>query len=307
MLIELIADEIGLPASLVSAIVATAPHRYKVYEVDKKSGQGKRTIAQPAKEVKLIQRFVVTEVINDLPVHDAASAYRKERGIRHNAEAHINNKFLLKMDFEDFFPSLRPNHLLQHIEKYLPNKFQQKDLEVICRVCFWKPREREGLRLSIGGPSSPFISNTLMYDFDSQITDIVPSKGVAYTRYADDLTFSTNQPDVLKDIERVVQKAVKTLRYPKVSINGAKTIHTSKKHHRKVTGLVLSSQGKVSLGRERKRQISAMVHHAIAGDLNVEEKARLKGLLAFSHDVEPAFVTRLKKKYGNKEMTKLLK
>ena len=292
---------------MVSVIVVTAPHRYKVYDVDKKSGQGKRKIAQPAKEVKLIQRFIVTEVINDLPVHDAASAYRKKRGIRYNAQAHVKNTFLLKMDFAEFFPSLRPHHLLQHMQKYMPNKFQEEDLEVIRRVCFWKPREKEGLRLSIGGPSSPFISNTLMYDFDNQITDFTKDKGITYTRYADDLTFSTNQPDVLKEIEKLVRKVVEELRYPKVSVNVAKTIHTSKKHHRQVTGLVLSSQGIVSLGRERKREISSMVHHAIVGDLDVERKVRLKGLLAFSYDVEPAFITRLKKKYGSKKVAKLLR
>jgi RNA-directed DNA polymerase len=61
--------------------------------------------------------------------------------------------------------------------------------------------------------------------------------------------------------------------------------------------VVLTSQGQLSLGRDRKRQISAMVHRYIARMLSDEEIAALKGFLAFAHDVEPRFVVRLGHKY----------
>lgn len=303
MLIQRIADEFGLSISVVSKIVTTAPHRYKSYEVKKKSGDGVRVVAQPAKEIKIIQSFIVNNVINGLPIHDSASAYRKQRNIKWNAREHAKNRFLLKMDFRSFFPSLRPEHLVQHINQYMPREFSDEDLKIITRICFWKPRNESHLRLSIGGPSSPFISNTLMYNFDNEISDISACHEVKYTRYADDLTFSTNQPGTLTNIEEEVIRVIKSLKYPELFINSKKTIHTSKKHHRRVTGLILSSQGNVSLGRRRKREISVMVHHAIRGRLDATKNKRLKGLLAFSHDVEPGFVERLELKYGKKEVS----
>ena len=75
---------------------------------------------------------------------------------------------------------------------------------------------------------------------------------MAYSRYADDLTFSTNRRGVLRQIEVSISGVVRKLRYPRLEINHHKTIHTSKKHHRRVTGIVLSSDGKVSLGRKKR-------------------------------------------------------
>ena len=307
MLIERIAKEFGAPIDTVSTIISTAPYRYKVYEVQKKSGEGTRTIAQPAREIKVLQRFLVTNVINRLPVHDAAMAYRRGRSIRKNAEKHARSMFLLKMDFRDFFPSLHPSDLTMHINRHMANEFDEQDLTLIERICFWMPRKGDDLRLSIGGPSSPFISNTLMFEFDIIMEKLSEQRGVTYTRYADDLTFSTKHKDELRGIEGRVNLALTKIQYPKLLINQEKTIHTSKKYHRKVTGLVLSSQGEVSLGRSRKRNIRAMMHHAIHNDLDSAGRDHLSGLLAFSLDAEPAFVERLKKKYGPTNVERLLK
>ena len=128
MLMDRIADEFRLPKNVVEMIIATAPYRYKVYKVKKKSGAGERVIAQPAKEVKALQRYLVNDILNQLPLHEAATAYRKGSSIRHNAEKHVNNNFLLKMDFTDFFPSLRPDDLKQHISIHMADAFYSSDL-----------------------------------------------------------------------------------------------------------------------------------------------------------------------------------
>ena len=103
MLLEHIQQETGLPRGMLDSLVASAPYRYKVYTVSKKTGRGLRTIAQPAKEVKFLQRIILDRVIVGLPVHTAAFAYRKKHNIRMNAEIHAHNNFLLKMDFKQFF------------------------------------------------------------------------------------------------------------------------------------------------------------------------------------------------------------
>ena len=69
--------------------------------------------------------------------------------------------------------------------------------------------------------------------------------GVKYTRYADDLFFSTREPNVLKQIEKEVNSIVSNLSVPaKLTVNSKKTRHSSKKGARHVTGIVLGSDGR---------------------------------------------------------------
>ena len=74
---------------------------------------------------------------------------------------------------------------------------------------------------------------------------------------------------------------------------------------RKLTGLILSNQGKVSLGRDRKRLIRAMVHRFVLGKSTPNELDKLRGLIAFSHDVEPDFVNRLRQKFGSHQIDQI--
>ena len=105
-LLSLLASETGLSEYDVRRIVGNAPIRYKTYTIKKKNGDD-RTISQPARELKALQRILMHEVLSNLPVHSAATAYRSGVSIRNNAAAHAENGPILKFDFEDFFPSIR--------------------------------------------------------------------------------------------------------------------------------------------------------------------------------------------------------
>ena len=69
-------------------LLETAPKRYKTYAVPKRSGVGYRTIAQPAREIKMLQRWAVQEYLATLPVHSAAQAYEVGSSIKNNADWH---------------------------------------------------------------------------------------------------------------------------------------------------------------------------------------------------------------------------
>ena len=96
--------------------------------------------------------------------------------------------------------------------------------------------------------------------------------------------------------------AVKNLK-----LNDKKTRLASKSTMRQVTGLVLTNDGKISIGRERKRLIRAMVHHAVTGRLIGEDQATLSGLLSFAKSVEPRFIEALNKRYSEEKVTALLR
>jgi len=297
---------LGITEDLVDRIVVRAPHTYKVYTIPKKSG-GERVIAQPAKETKYIQNWLIKNVFSKLPVHDVATAYKKGASIALNAVAHSKNQYLLKLDFKDFFNSITEDDLLKHFAKYLGNNYSIYDFKTLARVSTIHLKGRTEKCLSIGAPSSPILSNSIMFEFDALMSEWCISSNITYTRYADDLTFSTNTKNISLDIENWVKKTIKEISYPSLKINDKKTTHLSKKHQRRVTGVVINNSGDISLGRTRKRAISSLVHKYLLKNLNNDQILELQGMLGFAKDVEPQFLVRLRKKYGEDVIGEILK
>lgn len=295
-ILEALLRDLPLSAMDLVQLVRTAPHRYKVYSIPKRSGKGDRVIAQPAAEVKLLQRWIVENVLVDYPVHDVAVAYREGVGIKHNALRHVKNRFLLKMDFKDFFPSINAAHFELHTRKYAPQYLE--DVLILTNILFRAPKGTRDRILSIGAPSSPVVSNSIVYDFDVAMSELAQKHDVTYTRYADDLVFSTNAPSVLRDLHKQVVQVSKSVDYPRLTINEDKTIFASKKVNRIITGLVLSNEGRVSIGWEKKRALRNLVYRFEQGNLAQDKIEWLRGYLAFVRDVEPELFLSLKAKAG---------
>ena len=281
----------------LQAVLNTAPRRYKVYSIPKRNPGTFRVIAQPAPEVKLVQRVMVRDFISKWPIHDAATAYRDGKSIRDHAIAHADSRFLLKLDFSDFFPSITREDIHRHAVH--TGRMSEEDARLLCWVVSWKDKATGRLALSIGAPSSPSISNSIMLQFDTAMTNACVTAGVKYSRYADDLAFSTSSPNVLDEIQKVVVSELHALSYPRLLLNQKKTVNVSSRNRRSLVGLVLTPESQVSLGRNRKRKISAMTHQFSAGRLSEEGSATLRGLLSFAWSVEPTFVQGLARKYGD--------
>jgi len=302
-LLRAMAIETGLSEAVVHRIMQSAPNRYKEYTIDKRSG-GKRLISQPAKEVKLLQRAFVELYLSKLPVHAAAMAYRPNLSILDNANAHAGCGSILKMDFKDFFPSIRKAHWISYCTEFsiLENSSER---ELAASLLFRRPKGSGTMQLAIGAPSSPALSNVLMFQFDEIVSSTVAEDKVTYTRYADDLTFSADRSWNLVDVEKIVKRALREISYPKLWLHPNKTIHVTKKFSRSVTGLVLANDGRVTIGKRRKREIHAAMHAASQGRLDARKFQQLAGMLAFVHSVEPSFIEILERRYGLETIVKL--
>jgi len=297
--------ELLIPTERLDYLIRSAPYRYKVYQIPKRSGSGLRTIAQPAKEVKNLQYWVIKNIYPYLPVHPSATAYMAGKNILNNSEVHSDKPYLLKLDFKDFFPSIKGNDFLQYSQNNEKLSLSEADLQRLIRLLFWLPKRNNDFQLSIGAPSSPFLSNAIMYNFDSEIFEYCSEKKVAYTRYADDMAFSMNDMKMRGEILKKVKRVLASHPFPKLKLNNKKTVFGSKAHRRMVTGLILSNNGTVSLGRERKRRIRAQIHHLMKGKLTDKQKSNLQGMLAFARDIEPDFVERMENKYGQQVIRNL--
>lgn len=303
-LIAQLASASGLLENDVRKIVMTAHRRYKHYTIKKRDGTD-RAISQPAKEVKLLQRIFQKEFLQGLPVHPAATAYEKGLSIKENAERHMHNGPILKLDFTNFFPSIKASDWVEYAEIHdLLEDFEDRELSA--RLLFKSSGTSAGMRLAIGAPTSPHISNLLMYDFDRLMAERASKEIVTYTRYADDLTFSAKRTGYLQPIEKLVRKTLREIDRPRLKLNDEKTVFATMKYRRVVTGLTLTNDGNISIGRERKKLIRAMINHYARGLLDADNTRRLVGLLAFANDAEPEFLLRMKLKYGEQLMSEIL-
>jgi RNA-directed DNA polymerase len=296
-----------VPLNDLDYLARSAPYRYKVYEIEKRQKGQKRIIAQPSREIKRLQYWIIANVLKQYPLHPAALAYCRGKSILNNAKAHAKKRYLLKLDFKDFFHSIKSADFEKLIRENPPKDFDESDIFGLTRILFWKKKGESEFILSIGAPSSPILSNIMLYEFDRRLTEFCKSIRVTYTRYADDLTFSTNGKDRLKLVQGEVVRICQAIPYPKLKLNPKKTVHASKAVLRRVTGLVLSNDGFVSIGHKRKRQLHATVHRYKLGKLSPEEIESLSGMLAFVNSVEPKFIRTLTRRYGASLVSMLLK
>lgn len=289
----------GLTTSDVERLVKDAPNRYKVFYIAKRKGEELREIAQPASEVKYLQRTLMEILLKDLPIHSAATAYRKGYSLLDNASPHAGaGRPILKMDLRNFFPSIRSRDWETYCQTY--GIFSDpRDAHTSARLLFFRPPGGRVLRLSIGAPSSPMLSNILMAEFDELVTQAVAQDHVTYTRYADDLTFSAPRTGYLVNVKKDVARVIRSLRFPKLDINSKKTVYATAKYHREITGLVLANDGRVTVGRDYKRTVSAMVHRFRTKGMTDGDTQMLAGKLAYISSVEPNFLRTIADKYGS--------
>lgn len=302
-LLPILIGATGLSEWDIRLILSNAPSRYKHFTIKKRNG-GERKIAQPARELKALQRALITSKLSALPVHAAATAYRVGVSIADNASSHAGNGPILKYDFQEFFPSVRAADWRKYCK--FNSIFQsEEDLWISERILFQRDKGSRILKLSIGAPSSPIVSNILMHKFDVMLSEALSNDKVTYSRYADDLTFSAPRTGYLTHVDSILRKTIKATPWPRLVINEDKTVLATAKYRRQVTGLVLANDGKISIGRDKKRVIRAALHRAQHDRLTEQELSHLCGMIAFIKSVEPEFVARMEEHYGPELLQRL--
>ncbi|MDN3391156.1 retron St85 family RNA-directed DNA polymerase [Pseudoalteromonas sp. APC 3691] len=271
---------------------------YKVYKIPKKT-IGFRTIAQPTPQVKKIQTYIVKLLSELVQPHHAASAYIEGRGIKEHAEKHKGSEYLLKVDFRDFFNSITPDLLHEALINRGIN-LKKSEILYLSEFLFWNRARKRNTNyvLSVGAPSSPYISNIIMFEFDRLMDDYCNENDVLYSRYADDLVLSTSLAGVLAEVIKFIPELLSKCFHHKLTINHDKTVFSSKGHNRHITGITIANNNTLSIGRHKKKYISALIHKYISNSLSSSDIYHLKGLISFATHIEPKFIYRLEKRYG---------
>ena len=306
---EKILTSLDIPLDLIDEAVAVSRSQVKKFYINKKRGNSRRAIYQPAKKVKTIQYWLMANVFDKLPVHPSSAAYIKGKSILSNAARHRKNRYFLKMDFKDFFPSIRWKDFRPVISAWHENTTPDWELtedaeNLIRKTCFYLKDS-----LPIGYPSSPMISNAVMFTIDDKITNLLSDRekygNAIYTRYADDLVISTDKKYVCNDIFKAISELIKKANSPKLSLNPEKTkMGSSTSGSALVTGLRICANAHITIHRKHKDHIRLLLSLYKKKKLEQVEERSLLGHLAYVRHVAPRFYSKLQSKYF-KEITEL--
>lgn len=161
--------------------VLNAPDKfYRYFNIPKKNGQMRR-IAEPLPLLKGIQHWILNNILNLVPVHPCAKAFKTNSSIKENAKFHLKQPVVVAVDIEDFFTNIS----FYKVRQAFMDIGYYKDLAtVLANLCCLKSN------LPQGAPTSPALSNIVMYGFDQSIYSALKKENLRYTRYADDITVS---------------------------------------------------------------------------------------------------------------------
>lgn len=219
--------------------------RYHDFFIAKKSG-GSRHISAPVNGLKSIQTYlnIIFQAIYE--PSQWAMGFAQNRSVVDNAQMHIGQNYVFNLDLKDFFPSIPQARVWGRL-KARPFNFNQELANVIAGLCCMKvvSEESEKFILPQGAPTSPLLTNAICDKLDYKLAKLASHFGLKYSRYADDITFSSMHNVYQKD-SRFMKALFQIIQDQGFSVNEAKTRLQKKGSRQEVTGLIVSEKVNVT-------------------------------------------------------------
>lgn len=275
----------------LAALQAVKPI-YRDVQIKKRRG-GTRTLSVPDEALKQMQRTILRRLLGRLESHPASHGFEQGRSIVTNALPHVGKSVVLKMDVKGFFPATTEKRVRAYFKLIGWNK---DAVDILTRLTTYKGG------LPQGAPTSPRLSNLINVPLDARLEALGRKIGAAYTRYADDLTFSLKPIEsghsswekifgadrVASERHRVAALIVATKRILasyEYTLHQDKKLRICRRHERQVvTGVVVNV--KPALPREMRRKLRAIAHHLATGREITMTTERLAGMLAYKRMIE---------------------
>ena len=229
----------------IYSITNNIENNYKVYKIKKRNGK-LRTIHAPNKLLKHIQKQILNNILNNKTISKYAKAYHPGISLRENALPHTNKNLILKLDIKDFFENI--NFIDVYNACFSIEYFPKSVGMILTYLCTYQDH------LIQGAPTSAYISNLVMKDFDNVIGEWCDSNNISYTRYSDDMTFSGNF-----NPSEIITKVRKMLSKLGLELNNDKIHAIKKSANQNVTGLVVNE--KVQTSSKYRKKIRQEVYY----------------------------------------------
>ncbi len=312
-----VAALLGFRANAVSYILYKLPdaRKYTTFQIPKRNG-GHRTISAPLDALKLLQRRLsdlLQDCVDEINAEKkrgnrVAHGFVRARSTITNARQHRGRRWVFNLDLVDFFPSINFGRVRGFFLKNRDFELHEAVATIISQIaCFHNA-------LPQGSPCSPVISNLIAHLLDIRLVRLASDTGCTYSRYADDLTFSTNKRDFPNAIAvqegatggaahswtpgAALQEVIESSGF---RVNAQKTCMMYRTSRLAVTGLVVNK--KINVRREYRHNVRAMVRKLVTtgsfevlgateanGRVVLEKRAgtldELRGMLGFINSVQ---------------------
>jgi retron-type reverse transcriptase len=268
---------------------ATRSH-YVRFTIPKRSG-GARTLFRPHRTLAKAQRWVFENITSKLPVESSAHGFITGRSILTNAREHAGHAIVVNLDLTDFFPSIGFPRVRGVFQRAGYSPAVATILALLCTECPRRVMEYDGVTYHVatgprglpqGACTSPSLSNQVARRLDRRLSGLAGMLGIAYTRYADDLTFSGDGE--LQDRVGYLMARVRHIALDEgFVVNEAKSRVLRQNGAQVVTGLVVNDRPGVD--RKEVRRLRAILH-----------RARTEGFDRQNHEQRPNFIAWLRGK-----------
>lgn len=263
---------------------------YVEFEVAKRTG-GVRRISAPRAKLKAVQRALLDKLLAHMPAHEAAHGFIEGRSTVSNAAPHVGATVVVRVDLEDFFPTVHYRRVQGLFEAH---GYSEEVSRLLAGLTTHRPKLPDGTvvwpgALPQGAPTSPAIANLVCRRLDARLTALARRMGATYTRYADDLSFSFRDPP--ERLGRFLWWVNAILQQEGFSENGAKRRVMRRALRQRVTGLTVNQR--VSIPREDRRRFKAILtncrHHGVASQARgrPDFERWLEGYAAYVRMVHP--------------------
>ena len=302
--------------------VARRTDAYTEFRVRKRSTQNSdpryRTICVPSPGLMKVQRWIAQNILAHVPAHACSVAFSKGDSLYKAVEPHCSAKWLVKLDIRSFFESISEASVYLTIQKLGFQPLIAFEMARLCtrmvdvdvskndrgpalspHVITQYTQQKQG-HLPQGAPTSPMLANLVCRVLDERLLEVAEKADVRYTRYADDMTFSSGDVTFGRDsAQKLIQAVYQQLACQSLSPNTAKTTIVPPSARKLVLGINveedeprLTKQFKALLRQHiyylSRRDVGAIKHAASRGFTSVSGlRHHLEGLLAFAAQIEP--------------------
>ena len=317
-----LAYQTGASYGFLRSIVERNTDPYADLSIKRRNGRRMREISIPNSILMEVQRWILHKVLAPLPTHHNSYAYTAGKSILHCAQKHLGAKWIIKLDIRDFFPSINEAQAYAVFERAGYQPLVSLEMARICtryagHVSYLNPKryratpEYTTIRvyrrpllgfLPQGAPTSGALANLVANALDMKLTDLASNHGLVYTRYADDLIFSSIDAFDREAVVNIVMAARKALRSERFVMHEQKTSILPPGARKLVLGLLVDGD-RVRMSRKLRSRIayhvrgvelfglSAHMQHIDFSSIDGVVR-HVSGLLAFAHDIEPEWAGR---------------
>ncbi|MCB2154821.1 reverse transcriptase family protein [bacterium] len=236
-----------------------------------KRGGGQRFLFIPKPRLKAAQRRILHEILDKVPVHEAAKGFVRGRDATDHARPHIGKPIIVAHDIADFFPSIRYRRVCSF---FMWLGYPHSVARILSLLCTTASLASLARVLPQGAPTSPALANALCYRLDCRLAGLAKKFGATYTRYADDLAFSGGE-DFKRGLNRFVPLVETILKSERFHPKKAKRRFMRRGRQQNLVGLNVNDR--LSVGRAEIDRLCAILHNASkAGSLESQNRDRIQ-------------------------------